>query len=86
MIPRMIDESTWPIEADGANRRKAKRGFVMSRYMSTREAAEYLRISTRTLQRYAREGRLSRIRLSKQKILYIRAEVEELVERNTYRV
>ena len=58
----------------------------MSRYMSTREAAEYLRISTRTLQRYAREGRLSRIRLSSQKILYIRAEVEELVERNTYRI
>lgn len=86
MIPRMIDESTWPIEADGANCRKTKRGFVMSRYMSTREAAEYLRISTRTLQRYAREGRLSRIRLSKQKILYIRAEVEDLVERNTYRI
>ena len=58
----------------------------MSRYMSTREAAEYLRISTRTLQRYAREGRLSRIRRSRQKILYIRAEVEELVERNTYRI
>ena len=57
---------------------------MASRYMSTREAAEYLRISTRTLQRYAREGRLSRIRFSKQKILYIRAEVEELVERNTY--
>ena len=31
----------------------------MSRYMSTCEAAEYLRISTRTLPRYAREGRLS---------------------------
>ena len=59
---------------------------MVSRYMSTREAAEYLRISTRTLQRYAREGRLSRIRLSEQKILYIRAEVEELVERNTYRI
>lgn len=29
---------------------------MASRYMSTREAAEYLRISTRTLQRYAREG------------------------------
>nr|DAX69690.1 MAG TPA: hypothetical protein [Caudoviricetes sp.] len=24
MIPRMIDESTWPIEAGGANCRKAK--------------------------------------------------------------
>lgn len=59
---------------------------MASRYMSTREAAEYLRISTRTLQRYAREVRLSRIRLSRQKILYIRAEVEELVERNTYRI
>lgn len=38
------------------------------------------------LPRYAREGRLSRIRLSKKKILYIRAEVEDLVERNTYRI
>lgn len=59
---------------------------MVSRYMSTREAAEYLRISTRTLQHYARGGRLSRIRLSRQKILYIRAEVEDLVERNTYRI
>lgn len=43
MIPRMIDESTWPIEAGTVNRRKAKWSFVMSRYISTQEAVEYPR-------------------------------------------
>ena len=42
MIPRMIDESMQPIEAGMVNRRKAKRGFVMLRYVSTQEAVKYL--------------------------------------------
>lgn len=41
MIPRMIDESMQPIEAGMVNRRKAKRSFVMSCYISAQEAVEY---------------------------------------------
>lgn len=58
----------------------------MGKYMSGQEAAAYLCISVRTLQRYAREKNLSRVRLSRKKVLYIREEIEQLAEAGTYRV
>lgn len=54
--------------------------------MSGQEAAAYLCVSVRTLQRYARENGLSRVRLSKKKVLYIRSEIEQFAEAGTYRV
>lgn len=58
----------------------------MGKYMSGQEAAAYLCVSVRTLQRYARENGLSRVRLSKKKVLYIRSEIEQFAEAGTYRV
>ncbi|MDO4630851.1 MAG: helix-turn-helix domain-containing protein [Corynebacterium sp.] len=59
---------------------------TISPYMTGREAADYLRSSVRTIQRYAQEGKLSRVRLTGGKVLYIREELEALVEKHTYRI
>lgn len=55
-------------------------------YMSVQEACDYLHVSPDTLRRYARQGRLSRVRLSPRKLLYIRDEVHGLAETGTYKI
>lgn len=55
-------------------------------YMTVAEACDHLRVSDSTLRRYARQGRLSRVRLSRKKLLYIRSEVESLAEEATYKI
>lgn len=44
--------------------------------VTARQAAEILGVHVRTLGRYAREGKLTPIRLSKRKLRYSQAEVE----------
>lgn len=57
---------------------------VNSPYMSVAEATEYLRVSADTLRRWAREGRLKRVRLTHRKLLYLRSEIEALATDNIY--
>ena len=57
---------------------------VNSPYMSVAEATEYLRVSADTLRRWAREGRLKSVRLTRRKLLYLRSEIEALATDNIY--
>lgn len=57
-----------------------------SPHVTGAEAAEFLCCSLDTVRRYAREGKLTRIRLSPRKVLYVRKELEELVAKNSYRI
>ncbi|MDK8760688.1 helix-turn-helix domain-containing protein [Corynebacterium pseudodiphtheriticum] len=57
---------------------------VNSPYMSVAEATEYLRVSADTLRRWAREGRLKRVRLTRRKLLYLRSEIEAMATDNIY--
>ncbi|MDK4327896.1 helix-turn-helix domain-containing protein [Corynebacterium pseudodiphtheriticum] len=57
---------------------------INSPYMSVAEATEYLRVSADTLRRWAREGRLKRVRLTRRKLLYLRCEIEALATDNIY--
>lgn len=64
-----------------------------SPYMTVTEATEYLRVSAATLRRWAREGppgsgnkKLTRVRLSSRKLLYLREEITALAEENYYRI
>ncbi|MFP7366310.1 helix-turn-helix domain-containing protein [Corynebacterium callunae] len=57
-----------------------------SKYLKISEACDLLRIDKSTLRRYARQGKLSRVSLSPRKVLYIRAEIDELISANTHRM
>lgn len=57
-----------------------------SPHMTSAEVADYLCCSKDTVRRWAREGKLTRIRISQRKVLYRRDEVEALVENNSYRL
>lgn len=54
--------------------------------MTPTEAANVLSVSRDTLRRWAREGRISRVYLSRRTLRYRRDEIEALIEKCEYRV
>lgn len=54
--------------------------------MTPVEAADTLAVSQDTLRRWAKEGRLTRVRLSRRAVRYRRSEIEALIEDCGYRV
>ncbi|MBC3186308.1 helix-turn-helix domain-containing protein [Corynebacterium sp. zg-331] len=55
-------------------------------YMTVAQACEHLHVSPDTLRRYARQGRISRVRISPRKLLYIRDEIDGLAKEGTYKI
>lgn len=55
----------------------------MGEYMSTREAADYLHISDRTLRNYIRENKIRYMRMSERIILFKKEWLDEFIEQST---
>jgi excisionase family DNA binding protein len=51
--------------------------------LTAEEAAERLRITNRTLLRWAREGRIESVRVSKKKILFTEEAIERFIQERT---
>ncbi|WP_241228456.1 helix-turn-helix transcriptional regulator [Corynebacterium hylobatis] len=54
--------------------------------MTGRQVADLLKVHPRTVRRWSTDGRLTRIRLGPRSIRYDAAEVQALVEDNSYRL